>query len=79
MNTPKSIPPKDREEWGKMVRGDINFYFKNFVLQMKVHQAEESLKVGGHTEQELIDDLYQLCEKYSLAVQPDMKQIFKEW
>ncbi len=79
MGTIKNIPPKERKEWGEMIRGEINFYFKNFVLQMKVNRAEESLKAGERTEEELINDLHQLCEKYSIAVQSDMKKIFKEW
>jgi len=74
-----TIPPRDREEWKMIVTGEIDHYFKNFVLQMKSTEYKRKIENGDLTLEEAMDDLYQLCEKYAIAVQNDFKIIFKEW
>ncbi|HAS45125.1 MAG TPA: hypothetical protein DCS93_31875 [Microscillaceae bacterium] len=74
-----TIPPRDREEWKMIVTGEIKHYFKNFVLQMKSNEYKRKIENGTLTPDEATDDLYQLCEKYAIAVQNDFKIIFKEW
>lgn len=74
-----TIPPKSRPEWRQLVRGELSHTFKNYTLQMKVHQCSQFIKEGKLLEQKAIDDLYGLCEKYALAVREDFKSIFKTW
>lgn len=78
MNT-LSIPPKSRDEWAKLVRGELDHKFKNYVLQMRIYQLRKDIKAGKCTEQNAVDDLYAMCCKYMLAVQPDCEAIFKQW
>ncbi len=74
-----SIPPKEREEWQKLVTLQIEHRFQNFVLQLKSAEYSQKISLGLMTTQVAIDEMYQLCEKYALAVQQDFKVIFKEW
>jgi hypothetical protein len=59
------------------VRGELNYNFQNFALQMKVSHLAMHIKSGKITEAQAIDELYALCEKYSLSVANDIKKIFK--
>ena len=79
METQISIPSKERKEWGQILRKEIEHSFQNFVLQMTVHKLQNKLKDGQLTEQEAIDELFELCSKYALAAQNDCISIFKEW
>ena len=74
-----TIPDKSREEWRKIVTGEIEHQFKNFVLQMKSSDYKFKIESNELTVSEAVNELYSLCEKYALAVQDDFKQIFKEW
>lgn len=75
----KTIPSKSREEWKKIITGEIEHSYKNYVLQMKIHQIRKEISYENKTINQAIDDLYKLCTKYALAVQPDFKEIFKTW
>jgi len=75
----QTIPPKQREEWKQIVTGGIQHKYSNFVLQMKVHQACKDVSSNKLTVEHAINELYDICLKYSLAVQTDCKQIFKTW
>lgn len=74
-----TIPPKSRMEWKQLVTGRLQVQFKNYVLQMKVEQAKQNVQNGKQTAEQAIDELYDLCEKYALAVQIDCQNIFKTW
>lgn len=74
-----TIPPKDRPEWTSMVKGEIEHQFSNFVLQMKISGYKGRIASGSLAVDEAIDELYELCEKYAVAVQSDFQTIFKEW
>jgi len=74
-----SIPPKDRPEWEKMITGEIEHSYINYVLQARTYQMRKDIASGRLTIQEAIDELYKLSSKYSLAVQNDFKLIFKTW
>lgn len=74
-----TLPPKNRPEWEDLVKGKINHRFTNFTLQMKSADYSKKLSKGEITPQQAIDEIYSLCSKYILAVQQDMKAIFKEW
>ncbi len=74
-----SIPPKNRIEWKKLISGDIQHKFKNFVLQLRVYQMQKDISMGRMEEDKALDELYLLCQKYSLVVQEDMQAIFKSW
>lgn len=74
-----SIPPKDRVEWQKMITGEIEHKFRNYVLQMKVHHARREINENSITLEDAIESLYTLCQKYIYAVQNDFEDIFKEW
>ncbi len=63
-----NIPPKTRPEWCGMINGKINYQFtKKDVVSQKI------------TMNTAVDNLYQLCTKYSLAVISDLKAVFGKW
>ena len=74
-----SIPPKNRPEWRKMVRGEIEHNFKNYVLQIHLHQLTQDIESGRISEENAIEQIYNLCKKYKLVVKDDFTQIFKTW
>lgn len=74
-----TIPPRTRPEWAKIISGDISHEFKNYVLQLSIYQMRKDITKGKITITRAVDDLYNLCSKYSLAVQLDLKEIFKTW
>lgn len=74
-----TIPPKTRVEWSKLISGEIDHKFKNYVLQIRIYQIRKDISLGRITLDAAITQLYELCCKYSLAVQADCEDIFKEW
>lgn len=74
-----TVPVIERPEWRKLVRGEISHNFQNYVLQMIVDQTVQQVKDAKLTELQAISDLHNLCNKYALAVQNDLKSIFKDW
>jgi hypothetical protein len=72
------IPSKEKKEWRQLIRGELDVQLSNFVLQMNVTQARKDVKANLLDLEEAIDDIHSLCEKYSLAVQQDMRKIFPE-
>lgn len=74
-----TIPDPEREEWRQLVKGQIEHEFQNYVLQMKIHQANKQIAGGKKTVEEAVQEIYDLCAKYSKAVQPDFQAIFKNW
>ncbi len=74
-----TIPSKNRLEWKQIVTGELQHNYSNFVLQMKVHQANKDVSSGKKTVNNAISEIYDICLKYSLAVQTDCKLIFKTW
>ncbi|WP_154658375.1 hypothetical protein [Eisenibacter elegans] len=81
MSTSKqlTIPPKSRPEWAKMITGEIDHVFQNYVLQLRVYQARRSVENKLMTIHQAVDDIYELCEQYALTVQADFKEVFGEW
>lgn len=79
MKKEKSIPPITRKEWLDLLNGDIQQTFNNYVLQMRVYQAQKEIKEGKTSQAAALDDLYALCTKYSLTCQDDLISIFKTW
>lgn len=74
-----TIPDKTRPEWGKMISGQENYKYTNYVLQTHISQMQNLIDQQKITQNEAIDRVYDLCKKYALAVQTDFKQIFKTW
>lgn len=74
-----NLPPKTRVEWSKLISGEIDHRFKNYVLQIRIYQMRKDISMGRMTLSSAVDQLYELCSKYSLAVQVDCKEIFKSW
>ncbi len=74
-----TLPPKDREEWRRLVRNELSHYFQNYVLQMKVAYYGRKIKEGSIDIQTAVDEVYALCIKYIKAVQRDFRVIFKDW
>jgi len=74
-----NLPPKNRVEWSKLISGEIDHKFKNYVLQIKIYQMRKDIQMGRLTLSVAVDQLYELCTKYSLAVQADCKEIFRTW
>ena len=74
-----TIPEKNRAEWKKIITGEIEHKYKNYVLQTKIHQLRKDISYKKISIDDAINDLYELCSKYALAVRNDFKQIFKTW
>ncbi|MBO7141696.1 MAG: hypothetical protein J6V76_01100 [Bacteroidales bacterium] len=74
-----AIPSKSRPEWAKLITGEIQHEFKNYVLQLRIYQIRKDIEHGRTTVEKSLDSLYELCMKYSLAVRADFKEIFKSW
>lgn len=74
-----NLPQKSRVEWSMLISGEIDHKFKNYVLQIKIYQMRKDISMGRLTLSGAVDQLYELCTKYSLAVQADCKEIFKQW
>lgn len=72
------IPDKTRPEWRKLVKGEIDCQFKNYVLQLKVTQISKEIQEGETDVESAVDQIFTLCKKYEKAVTTDMKQIFGE-
>jgi len=73
------IPEKSRMEWKMMVKAEVVHTYKNFVLQLQLHQIQKDVKTNKTTVLQAVDIIYNLCLKYALAVQEDLKVIFKNW
>lgn len=73
------IPPRSRAEWSKLITGEIQHEFKNYVLQLRIYQIRKDIEHGRTTIERSVDSLYELCMKYQLAVAEDCKEIFKVW
>jgi len=74
-----TIPPINRPEWKELLLGQKNHQFKNYVLQMKFHQAKKDISEGNVSIDSALKSIYDICSKYALAVQEDFKSIFKTW
>lgn len=74
-----TIPPKDRPEWQELLQGKLDYPFTNYVLQIKLHQVCHDIENGVLTPQAALDQIYELCKKYSVACQSDLIKIFKTW
>lgn len=75
-----TIPDKNRPEWKKIILSNGGEYdYSNYVLQLQINKLHNEVKVDKISIKEAIDSLYDLCSKYSLAVQTYFKQIFKTW
>lgn len=74
-----TIPPKSRGEWMQLIRGERQHSFQNLSLQIKLNVGRFELEAGRLSEEELLDEMYELCEKFSVASQKDLRLIFKHW
>jgi len=74
----KPIPSKDRKEWRDLLTGQINVPLKNFFFQMKVTQAKKQVEKGKITIEYAVDEIYNLCVKFSEAkyMDVDIQNIF---
>lgn len=79
MTSGVTIPPRTRKEWEDLVLGKIEHRFQNFVLQIKSAEYQRKIKGNKISKEQAADELFTLCEKYALAVQPDLKTIFTSW
>lgn len=70
------IPDKNKPEWYDLVTGNKTWKLTNFVLQMKVNQSIKSIKENKATPEEMIKQIYDLCNKYEVAVKSDITNIF---
>ncbi|MEL6537560.1 MAG: hypothetical protein AAFQ98_19215 [Bacteroidota bacterium] len=78
-NNSITIPPKHRKEWKDLVTNVIDHRFQNYVLQMKTAEYSKKIAKGIMDADTAVDELFELCLKYSKAVQNDFKLIFKTW
>lgn len=72
------IPPKERKEWRDLLTGQINVPLKNFFFQMKITQAKKQVKKAKVTVDDAVDEIYELCVKFSKAkyMDVDIQNIF---
>ncbi|MCQ2974518.1 MAG: hypothetical protein MJ211_06870 [Bacteroidales bacterium] len=48
-------------------------------MQLRIYQLRKDISYGRTNIDKAVKDLYDLCLKYSLAVQADFVEIFKTW
>lgn len=70
------IPDKNHSEWRGLIDGSIKHNFSNFVLQLKVNQLSKDYNKQKISLEEAVDEIYNLCSKYQLAVRSDLETIF---
>jgi len=72
------IPDKERLEWKKLILGELKVPLKNFFFQMKVTQLRSLLKKNEITLEDAVNDIYNLCLKFSNAknMSSDIEAIF---
>lgn len=70
------IPDKSKQEWYDLVTGNRTWKLTNFVLQMKVNQSIKSIKENKASPEEMVSQIYDLCNKYEIAVKSDIATIF---
>ncbi len=71
------IPEKTRPEWAKIITGEIEHKYDNYVFQTKIHQLRKGVKAEKVTISDAINDLYELCVKYAASIRTDLSQIFE--
>ena len=73
-----NIPDIHKKEWRELVTGQLNVSLKNFFFQMKVTQTKELVNTGKLSVDEAVQDIYNLCVKFSKAknMAEDLKAIF---
>lgn len=72
------IPHKSRKEWEVLVKGKITYKFSSFALQMTVARVQVAYRTKFLSLDEGVSQIHDLCEKYSNAVDNDLKNIFKK-
>ena len=71
------VPPKNDPQWRALIKGELNIEFKNFILQLRVTQAQKDVQKDNMEIDQAIEEIHELCEKYLIVVQDDLKSIFK--
>lgn len=73
-----NIPDIHKKEWRELVTGQLNVSLKNIFFQMKVTQTKELVNTGKLSVDEAVQDIYNLCVKFSKAknMPEDLKAIF---
>jgi len=74
-----SVPPIDRAEWKLMISGEIKFEFESYTLQVQLSKLQKKINTKEITMQDAVLQVYNLCSKYAMAAQADIKKIFKTW
>lgn len=73
------IPDINRPEWGDIILGNIECEYANYVLQTNIHQLKREVKQNKKTLDLAVGELFELCSKYAVPVQSDLKKIFISW
>jgi hypothetical protein len=70
------LPPKNRKEWKLLLDPKSTIQFNCFPLQMKISKLKREISEGKSTEEAAIDEIRELCVKYTRAVEKDLSNIF---
>jgi len=73
------VPPIDRPEWKKMITGEIEHSYKNYVLQLQSSNLRKKVEKDEISINEAVEEMHALCTKYYMAVRNDFIEIFKTW
>ena len=71
------IPDKNRIEWRKLVKGEINNIFSSLVPQMAHGRIILKYQYGQIEIDDGVDELYELCIKHNSLIEDDIDRIFK--
>ncbi len=71
------IPEKTCIEWQQMITGEIEHKYENYAVRTKIHTLKKDVKAGRISIEDAVNDLYELCLKYSNSIENDIKVIFK--
>jgi len=72
------LPSKDSPQWRLWVKGKLLHNYQNIVLQMKVNYIVSEVEANRMAVVFAIDELYNTCLKYKIAVFDDLETIFCE-
>jgi len=74
----KNLPPKQQEEWRKLLTGEIDVPLQNFYFKTKVLQLREQINLNKISIDEGVDEIYQLVYGFCQAkyVAGDIERIF---
>jgi hypothetical protein len=69
------LPSIDNPIWRKLITKEIDYKFSNYIIQLHIFHLRNRYAMKQIDLQEAINELYQLCNKYTLLVKKDFQKL----